>query len=428
MTHAGSADRRGGAAIGMIVLVVSLFFIWGFSTVLIDSLIPKLKAVFTLGYARVMLTQFAFFLSYFIFSLPAAGVLARLGYLRGIVVGLAVMAAGCVIFSPAADLGIFPLFLVALFVMGSGITMLQVAANPLMANLGDDKGSSSRLTLAQAFNSLGTTIGPVIGARVILAGPLRPDPATTPPEAMAAFRHAEAHAVQLPFISIAAVLAVLAVIFLLVRNWPGAPAAETKARRSPIAVLRNHPLLAAGTLSIFIYVGCEVSIGSFMTNYLMQPSMLNYAAADAGRLVSFYWGGAMVGRFIGSYLLRRFPPGLVLACNAVAATVLILVSSLSGGWLSAGAIIAVGLANSIMFPTIFALAIQGLGEDTSEGSGLLCMAIVGGAVIPPITGLLADRFGIATALLLPAVLYLWIAAYGVLARRRGEPEGVLSHV
>jgi FHS family L-fucose permease-like MFS transporter len=412
----------------MTVLVVSLFFIWGFTTVLNDSLIPKLKAVFTLGYAEVMLVQFAFFLSYLVFSLPAAGLLARIGYLRGIVVGLVVMAAGGLLFSPAADLGLFPLFLVALFVIGSGITMLQVAANPLMANLGDAKGASSRLTLAQAFNSLGTTIGPAVGARVILGGPPAPDPATTPPDMMAAFRHAEAQAVQLPFVGIAAVLAILAVIFLLVRNWPGAPAAETKASRSPFSVLRAHPLLALGALSIFVYVGCEVSIGSFMTNYLMQPSTIGYPAADAARLVSLYWGGAMVGRFLGSVMLRLFPPGRVLTCCALAASTLVVISSLSGGWLAAGTIIAVGLANAIMFPTIFALAIQGLGEDTSEGSGLLCMAIFGGAVIPPVTGWLADHVGIASALLLPAVLYLWIATYGVLARRRGEPEGVLSHV
>jgi FHS family L-fucose permease-like MFS transporter len=430
MTETENGGRRGRAAIGMIVLVVSLFFAWGLLTVLNDTLIPKLKALFALSYAEVMLTQFAFFLSYFILSLPAAALLARVGYLRSIVVGLVVTAAGGLMFAPAAYLGVYGIFLAALFVMGGGITMLQVAANPLIANLGDEQSSSSRLTLAQAFNSLATAVGPSVGASLILSGlRVSPDPNSTPPDVLAAFRRTEAHVIQAPYIVIAVVLVVIALIFWAARNSPTAPPTEKpRPGRSPLAVLRDHRLLAFGTLSIFIYVGCEVSIGSFMTNYLMQPSILNYAPADAGRLVSFYWGGAMVGRFVGSFALRRFPPGLVLACNAVAASVLVVVSSFSGGWFSAGAIIAVGLANSVMFPTIFALAIQGLGEDTSEGSGLLCMAIVGGAVIPPVTGLLADHVGIATALLLPAVLYLWIAAYGLLARRRAETEGVLSHV
>ncbi len=418
-----AAASKESSPSGLIALVVALFFIWGFSTVLVDSLIPKLKALFALGYAEVMLAQFAFFLGYLIFSIPAARLMARIGYLRSIVLGLAVMAAGGLMFAPAAYLGLFPLFLLALFVLASGITTLQVAANPLMANLGGEEGSSARLTLAQAFNSLGTFIGPFVGATLILTGLKNsPDPATTPPDMLAAFRREEAHAVQLPFLGIAAVLVLLALVFWFLRNAPGAPQAEkTATRHSLFTLMRTHRGLTLGALSIFIYVGCEVSIGSFMTNYLMQPRTLGLIAAEAGRLVSFYWGGAMIGRFIGAYVVSRVPPGLALAGCAVMASLLVVISSSTGGWLSGGAIIAVGLFNSIMFPTIFSLAIAGLGEDTPQGSGLLCTAIVGGAVIPPTTGLLADHFGLGVALLLPAALYLWIAAYGLMSRRVGNP-------
>lgn len=423
---AGSAARP--RAMGMTILVVSLFFAWGFLTVLNDTLIPKLKALFALDYAEVMLTQFAFFLSYFILSLPAASLLSRIGYLRSIVIGLAVTVVGGLMFAPAAYLGLFSVFLAALFVMGSGITMLQVAANPLIANLGDESTSSSRLTLAQAFNSLATAVGPLIGASLILSG-LRasPDPQSTPPDILAAFRRAESHVILMPYLVIAVVLALLAITFWILRDSSSVPSPEKAAvSRSPIAMFRRYPVLALGTLSIFIYVGCEVSIGSVMTNYLMLPSVLNYAAPDAGRLVSFYWGGAMVGRFVGSVALRRFQPGNVLTGCAMAAAGLAAISCFSTGWAAAGTLIAVGLANSIMFPTIFALAIRGLGDDTPEGSGLLCMAIVGGAAIPPLTGILADHIGLSSALLLPAILYLWIAAYGQIARRGGAARAATA--
>jgi FHS family L-fucose permease-like MFS transporter len=339
--------------------------------------------------------------------------------MRGIVVGLGVMAVGGLMFSPAAAMGVFPLFLVALFVLASGITMLQVAANPLMANIGGGGSSSWRLTLAQAFNALGTTVGPYVGAAVILSGSLTaPDPATTAPDVMAAFRTQEAHAVQLPFVGIAVVLLVMAAIFWFVRNWPGAPGVEpARAHHSTLGLLRAHPGLALGCLSIFVYVGCEVTIGSFMTNYLMQPDKLSLVAAQAGKLVSFYWGGAMVGRFIGSYVLSKVSPGLVLTGCAIVASLLVVFSSMTGGMVSGYAIIAVGLFNSIMFPTIFSLGIVGLGKDTPQASALLITAIVGGAVIPPLTGLLADHLGLGTALLLPAIGYIWIAVYGFMSRR-----------
>ncbi len=417
---AGVMAPRRGTTLGITSFVIGLFFIWGFSTVLLDSLIPKLKALFALSYAEVMLSQFCFFLAYFVFSIPAAIVLGRVGYMRGIVIGLVVMALGCAGFAPAAALGTFNGILVALFVMASGITMLQVAANPLVAELGPASSSSSRLTLAQAFNSLGTALGPVIGARLILgtSSGVAPDPATADPLVLAAFRRAEIHLVEVPFLAIAAALIALAVIFWVLRRAPGIPGADRlQYHRAGLARLAARPRLLFGVVAIFLYVGAEVTIGSLMTNYLMQPSRLGLAAADAGRLVGLYWTGAMVGRFIGSYVLRVCSPGLVLATVALLAASLVAISAASMGSVSAGAIIAVGLFNAIMFPTIFTLAIEGLNEDTPQASGFLCMAIVGGAIIPWLSGVAADHAGLASALLVPVCCYLMIAGYGFSARR-----------
>ncbi len=402
---------------GMVALVVALFFIWGFATVLVDILVPKLKAAFALSYAEVMLTQFSFFLAYLVVSVPAGFLIARIGYIKGIVVGLLLMAVGCVLFAPAASMGVYAGFLLALFVMAGGITILQVAANPLIAILGSSESSHSRLTLAQAFNSLGTTIGPFVGAAFILGATAAGDPATIAPDLLDAYRRAEAHAVQAPFLGIACVLLVLALSFWLGRRRAADFPDRPDMPRATFAPLRK-PRLALGALSIFLYVGAEVSIGSLLINYLMQSGMLGVDAPTAGRLISLYWGGAMVGRFVGSAILRRVPAGCVLAGCALGAALLAAVSALSFGMIAAIAILAVGLCNSIMFPTIFSLAIENLGDETPQGSGILCLAIVGGAVVPVITGLTADKFGLSIALFVPAVCYLWIALYGVLTRSR----------
>lgn len=399
----------------LVGLVVFLFFAWGFATVLLDALVPKLKGLFELSYAEAMLIQFSFFLSYFIFSLPAGLVLSRIGYIRGAVVGLVVTAAGCLLFLPAASLSLFPAFLLALFVMAAGITMLQVAANPFIELLGSEKSSHSRLTLAQAFNSLGTTIGPWVGATVILHGGVAITPGLSQ-AALAAARQAEAHAVELPFLVIAGAFAVLAAIFWWLRKT-SAPSVAGQANLRAIGALLTRPRLVLGAVAIFVYVGAEVSIGSLMTNYLMQPHVLAAAAERAGRLVSLYWGGAMVGRFVGAYVLQRVRPGLVLAVCAVGACSLALLSSLSTGAVAAYTLIAVGLFNSIMFPTIFSLASEQLGPETPNGSGLLCMAIVGGAIVPIVTGAVADHAGLAFALFVPAACYVCIGVYGVLAAR-----------
>jgi len=390
--QAGDAPRR-----AMIPLVVTLFFAWGFATVLVDTLIPKLKSVFELSYAEAMLTQFCFFIAYLTISIPAGYLVARVGFLRGIIAGLFLMASGCLLFVPAAAFGVYPGFLLALFVMASGITILQVSANPLIASLGAPETSHSRLTLAQAFNSLGTTLAPPVGAALILASGA-----------------AGASAAQTPFVAIACGLFVLVYVFWRRRHHEHALGDRPDAPAMSLALLTN-PRLALGALSIFLYVGAEVSIGSILINYLMQSGMLGLDAAHAGRLVSLYWGGAMVGRFLGSAVLRRFPAGYVLGAHAVGAATLALVSAGSGGLLAAAAILGVGLCNSIMFPTIFCLAIEKLDAEKPQGSGLLCLAIVGGAVVPVVTGMTADAFSLSVALFVPAACYLAIAVYGVLA-------------
>ncbi len=405
----------------LVPFVVMLFFAWGFATVLIDTLIPKLKGLFSLTYAEVMLTQFCFFLAYFIFSVPAGMLLSRVGYVRGIVIGLLVMAAGCLLFAPATMIGVYPGFLAALFVMAAGITLLQVAANPLIALLGPSKTSHSRLNLAQAFNALGTTVGPLVGSALILAGGVAaPDPGKVAPEVMASFRQAEGHAVQLPFLLIAAGLGVLAVIFWMVRRSAAFPQAQKATTLGGALGLLRHPRVGFGALAIFLYVGAEVSIGSLMVNYLMLDRTVGMAAASAGKIVSLYWGGAMVGRFIGSIALRKVPAGSVLCFCALMAASLAVVSGLSMGLVAAVTIVAIGLFNSIMFPTIFTLAIEGRGDDTPQVSSLLCMAIVGGAIIPVITGTLADRVGLSLALVAPAVCYALIAVYGFSSRSRAS--------
>lgn len=414
---AGDGSRDKPLA-GVTAMIVGLFFVWGFCTVLVDSLVPKLKGLFSLTYAEAMLSQFAFFLAYLVVSIPAGLLLARIGYLHSIVVGLAVMAAGCLLFTPAASVGLYPLFLVALFVLASGITLLQVAANPLIANLGETRKSHMRLTLAQAFNSLGTTVGPWIGAAFILAGgvELPGDPSQLSPGALAALRVQEADVVRWPFLGIATVLGILALAFWFLRRQRGMPDVPHQVSGRAVFAPLRHPRLAFATLSIFLYVGAEVAIGSVLVNYLMLPDTLGETAEHAGRLVSLYWGGAMVGRFVGSMLMRKVQASSLLALCAVVAATLAAVSSFSAGHLAAATIIAVGLFNSIMFPTIFSLGIEKLHGETPQGSALLCLAIVGGAVIPVVTGAAADRFGLSTSLLVPAVCYLGIAAFALLTR------------
>ncbi len=392
--------KNGNAPFAMVAAVVALFFIWGGLTSLNDVLIPKLKGLFSLTYAEAMLTQFAFFMAYFIVSLPAGHLVARVGYLKGIVFGLGIMAFGCLMFVPASGSGIYATFLAALFVLAAGITILQVAANPLIANMGSAATSHSRLTFAQAFNSLGTTIFPPIGGALILG-------ATTPGN--------ETTAVSQAYVGIAIILALIAAFFWWRRSQLPTNA-EAAPRLGGSFGLLKQPRLGGGVASIFFYVGAEVAIGSMLINYLSQSDVMGVSEMTASSLIALYWGGAMVGRFVGAAALRLFSPGKVLASVACGAAALALVSAFSTGEFSGWALLAVGLMNAIMFPTIFSLGVEGLGEETPQGSGLLCMAIVGGALIPVAVGLLADATSLATSLIIPAICYLLIALYGWSAR------------
>src|ERR1700693_3017681 len=394
----------------------ALFFAFGGITSLNDVLIPKLKALFTLSYGEVMLVQSAFFVAYFIISIPAAALVRRMGYMRSAVVGLLTMTVGCLLFIPASSFGLFGLFLMALFVLASGITTVQVVANPLISMLGPARTASSRLTFAQAFNSLGTTLFPYVGSILILGSLATIDPTTLSGAALDAFRGVETQVVVRTYIGLAIALVLVAAVVWLERKR----LVEVPAERTPI--LRAFNLLtrrrfAFGTLCIFLYVGGEVAIGSVIVNYLMQSSVFDLPAGLAGKHLIFYWGGAMVGRFIGSGLLRLFSPGKVLACAAAAVITLLTISANTTGLVSGWSLLAIGLFNSIMFPTIFTLASEGLGKRAAEGSGIICMAIVGGAIVPLVTGNAADLWGLKHALVVPAVCYLPILAFGWFARR-----------
>ncbi|MGB8327926.1 MAG: sugar MFS transporter [Steroidobacteraceae bacterium] len=415
-TDAAPADQTAEAPLTLVVAVVALFFIWGGLTSLNDILIPKLKGLFSLSYAEAMLTQFAFFTAYFICALPAGHLIARVGYFKGIVIGLGVMALGCLMFVPAAASGIYATFLSALFVLAAGITVLQVAANPLIANLGSTVTSHSRLTFAQAFNSLGTTIFPPLGAIVILGSLKDVDPATLSAVERAAFQIHESGVIGRAYIGIAAALLLVAAFFWWCRAQLPQRAEAVTHLAGSFGLLRQRRL-AGGVLSIFLYVGAEVAIGSMLVNYLAQGHVMGVALQTAGKMLAFYWGGAMVGRFIGAGALRLFAPGKVLACVAIGAATLALTSAASSGSFAGWSLLAVGLMNAIMFPTIFSLGVEGLGARTPQGSGFLCMAIVGGAVIPLAVGKLADATSLGTSLVIPALCYVLIAAYGWSARK-----------
>ncbi|SIQ09393.1 MFS transporter, FHS family, L-fucose permease [Rhizobium sp. RU20A] len=398
-----------------LIALTTLFFMWGFITCLNDILVPHLRNVFSLNYTQSMLIQFCFFGAYFLVSLPAGAIVKRITYKWGIVAGLVVAAIGCGLFVPAASERSYPLFLGALFVLASGITLLQVAANPYVTVLGPPDTAASRLTLTQAFNALGTTVAPAFGAFLIL-GSAAAATATMTPEQIDAVKAAEAAAVKLPYMGLAAALLALAALFAALRL----PAVDDLEDLSPIAETGSawsHRHLVLGAVAIFLYVGAEVSIGSFLVNFLGEASIAGMPEAEAAHYVTYFWGGAMIGRFIGSAAMRYVPGGKALAFNAAVATVLLLATVFTSGSLAMWAVLAIGLFNSIMFPTIFSLALHGLGRHTSQGSGILCLAIVGGAILPLAQGALADHIGIQHAFLMPVLCYLFIVYYGLKGSR-----------
>jgi FHS family L-fucose permease-like MFS transporter len=398
--------------------MTTLFFMWGFVTVLNDVLVPHLKSIFDLNYARVMLIQFSFFSAYFIFSIPSAKLIDWIGYKKTMVAGLFTMGLGALLFIPAASAAAYPLFLTALMVLAAGITALQVAANPYVAVLGPPETASSRLNLAQAFNSLGTTIGPYLGGALILtAVPLSMDSVRQmPAEALQAYRIHEASSVKLPYLVIAFTLFFLGIAIAMFK-LPAMPQAERHGAAGPQKSVWKYRHLVLGMIGIFVYVGAEVSIGSFLINYFSQPNIGDVSVMVAARYVSYYWGGAMVGRFVGSAILQKVRTGTLLGIAATTACLLVCVSMLTLGHLAMWSILLVGFFNSVMFPSIFTLGIAELGPLTGDGSGLLIMAIVGGAIIPVIQGALADRVGIHHAFILPAICYLYIAYYGIRGSR-----------
>jgi FHS family L-fucose permease-like MFS transporter len=397
--------------------LTSLFFMWGFITCLNDILIPHLKAVFTLNYTQSMLIQFCFFAAYFIMSLPAGNIIEKIGYRKGIVLGLVVAGLGCVMFYPAAGRISYPLFLAAFFVLASGITILQVAANPYVTILGAPAKASSRLNMTQAFNSLGTTIAPYLGSIFILgiATKTAEDLARLSDAELLAHKIAEASSVQLPYLGLAAVLFLIAAAFAVIK-LPEIEAGNVDPETGEVEYdpgsAWGYRHLKLGALGIFLYVGAEVSIGSFLVNFIGQSYIAGLPEAQAAKYVSFYWGGAMIGRFLGSAIQARMYPAKLLAWFSVAATLLTAATMIFTGKVAMWSVLSIGLFNSIMFPTIFSLALAGLGSHTGKGSGILCAAIVGGAVVPVLQGMLADGIGIHHAFILP-LCYLYIVHYAL---------------
>jgi|TARA_B110000285_G_scaffold229315_1_gene293840 MFS transporter, FHS family, L-fucose permease len=423
------------------IIVTSLFFMWGFITVMVDALIPRLKDVFELTFLQAGMVQFAWFAAYGLISIPGGNLIERIGYKRGILTGLGLASLGCLLFYPAAATRMYPLFLLALFVVAGGITILQVAANPYISVLGSPEKASSRLNLAQAFNSLGTTIAPIVAASFLLSDKIlnSDEQSALTESALDAYRAAEASAVQGPFVALAVAFGVLA----LLMGMSKLPRILGGSSRGGYGKVLQNKRLVYGAIGIFVYVGAEVAIGSYMVNYGLElgvdqiirdsavlSSMASLAASIGGKslagmdtkgligaLLTFYWGGAMIGRFIGSAVMNRMAPQRLLGFFALCAAAMTILSVSSTGVTALLALLSVGLFNSIMFPTIFTLGISELGDLKPLGSGVLCTAIVGGAIIPPAVGGLADQFGFSLALILPVLCYFYIQYYAMRVAR-----------
>lgn len=399
------------------LFVMGLFFIFGGITSLNDVIIPKLKELFTLNYSQAMLVQFCFFTAYAVIGIPGARLIKRIGYMRGAAAGLLTMMAGCLLFIPASQTATYGVFLLALFVLASGVVVVQVVSNPLISLLGAAHTAHSRLTFAQAFNSLGTTVFPYFGSILILGSLATVTADQLSGAELNAYRTAESQAIVNGYLGLAVALAVVAGAVWLFRNALKGEKHEESTGLAGLDLLKRTRF-GFGALCIFLYVGAEVSIGSLIVSYLMQSHVMGLEAQAAGKLVALYWGGAMVGRFIGSVVLRLVSPGIVLAGVALGAIVLITVSTQTIGTVSGYSLLAIGLMNAVMFPTIFSLACEKLGGRVADGSGIINVAICGGAVIPLLTGVIADLTGsLAIALALPALCYGVIAAFGWYARR-----------
>jgi len=389
---------------GPFITVAVLFFIFGFITNLNMALVPHLRSIFDLPYAWAMLAESAFFLAYFVFSSPTSKLIETIGYKRTMVVSLFIQVVGCLLFVPAAKMVSFPLFLTAVFIVGAGVTALQTAANPYVAILGPEHSAPVRLTLAQALNSLGGTIAPLIAGAYILTDPSK-----------MATKAAIANTVRGPYIAIAAGLLILGVAVAFMHLPHVAQTQEFRPGKGGDSVLTRsiwsykHTVL--GAIGIFLYVGVEVGLASIAVNYFKTQGVDSLKTASF--LVSLYWGGALVGRLLGSWMLTKVKAGKLLGLFGFAATFFVLVSMFTTGQVAIWAIVICGFFNSIMFPNIFALGIAGLGPMTSKGSGLIMTAVVGGAIIPALIGAAADKMGIQNAFMIPAFCYIFIAYYGL---------------
>ena len=419
-TDSNPVEEEGSGinAPGLQYFVFGLFFIFGGITSLNDVIIPKLKELFTLSYTEAMLVQFCFFAAYAIIGIPGAKLVKKIGYMRGAVAGLLTMMAGCLLFIPASQTATYPLFLGALFVLASGVVIVQVVANPLISLLGPAKTAHSRLTFAQAFNSLGTTIFPIVGSIVILGSLATVSADALSGAELVAYRQAESEAIWQGYLGVAVLIGLVAFAVWMFRDRLKGEKHEASSGLAGLDLLKR-PRFGYGALCIFLYVGAEVSIGSIIINYLAQERVLGEPESVIGWMIGLYWGGAMIGRFVGSYFLRIFSPGKILAFNAFGAITLILISAWSSGEVAAYSLLAVGLMNSIMFPTIFSLACEKLGPRAADGSGIINVAICGGAIVPLLYGVVADAThgNLAMAMIIPIICYAIIAGFGIFARR-----------
>ncbi|ALQ54009.1 Glucose/galactose transporter [Pseudoalteromonas issachenkonii] len=405
---AENSQKPGSTHTFALTSLTTLFFMWGFLTCLNDILIPYLKGMFSLNYTQAMLVQFCFFGAYFVMSIPAGKLVSKIGYQFGIVIGLVVASIGCALFYPAAEAHVYELFLLALFVLASGITILQVSANPYVSVLGPAKTASSRLTMTQAFNSLGTTVAPLFGSWLILSE----------------ISQATAEEVKFPYLMLSASLLTLAIIFAFLKLPKLGKAIDSEAENQgdtefvDLGSVWKYRHLILGAIGIFVYVGAEVAIGSFLVGFLTLDHIAGLPEQQAAHYISYYFAGAMIGRFAGAAIMQKLNAAKVLACHGILAGVLVLIAMTGQGSLAMWAILLVGLCNSIMFPTIFSLALQGLGKYTSQGSGILCLAIVGGAIIPLLQGMLADNIGVQLALILPIGCYLYITYFALFGAKK----------
>ncbi len=411
-----------------LTLLASLFFMWGFITVINNTLLPHLRSVFDLTYTQTTWIESVWFIAYFVASIPAAKLIERIGYKYSMVVGLMIMAVGALLMIPAARIPSYGVVLTALFIIAAGITLLQVAANPYVAVIGPAETASSRLNLVQAFNSMGTTFAPLFGGYLILSrsasGNVEGGAAVLTMEQ----RLADAQSVQLPYFIVAMVLVVLAVVIARYKL----PDLDAATRRLDAADRKNHSLwkhrnLLLGIPAIFIYLIAEIGVSNLFINFVSSPDIGNLTHAQASNYLFLLWGGMMVGRFAGSQLMRKFAAENVLAWAATGAFIVMMLTVLASGKVAMWSLISVGLFHSIMFPTIFTLGIRGLGPLTEEGSGLLIMAIAGGALVV-VQGRLADMFGLQLSFLLTAVCELYVLFYAVWGCKvtSAEPEQHLT--